>query len=93
MKDGDPVGQIAADGVGNELYDRIADRLEERVSQKISEDLRIIKKRLLRLERVVLGGGSVSGDAAAHQVSGNQPSQLLLPLLKVGDRLGFILTV
>ncbi|WP_447582196.1 hypothetical protein [Anaplasma marginale] len=75
MKDGDPVGQIAADGVGNELYDRIADRLEERVSQRISEDLRIIKKRLLRLERVVLGGGSVSGDAAAHQVSGNQPSQ------------------
>ncbi|ASI47862.1 MAG: hypothetical protein AB8U69_01330 [Anaplasma ovis] len=74
MKDGDPVGQIAADGVGSGLYDRIADRLEERVSQRISEDLRIIKKRLLRLERVVLGGNAAPGDAAA-QVSGSQPSQ------------------
>ncbi|MCU7611843.1 hypothetical protein [Anaplasma capra] len=58
----DTVGQIAADSVGGELYDRVVEQLEERVHRRIEDDLKIMKKRILRLERAVLGsGGSPSG--------------------------------
>ncbi|MGN7661537.1 MAG: hypothetical protein ACTJLK_02825 [Anaplasma sp.] len=65
MKGAEAVGQITSgDGsFESEVGDRLLQELTARFEAKLAEELRVIKKRLLRLERAVLGSNSTTAPA------------------------------
>ncbi|MGN7678781.1 MAG: hypothetical protein ACTJLL_03440 [Anaplasma sp.] len=65
IKGAEAVGQIASGEGSEDMNNRLSQLMArlEAFEAKFSEDMRIIKKRILRLERAVLGGNNTTAQA------------------------------